>query len=305
MTIDIQEAIRCYHETCTPKNEEHIVLILDKSLHMFPWESLPCLRGRSVSRLPCLSALLERVVPSLQEGSSWPTIESAKGFYVLNPEGDLKHTQSKFENSLSRITGWNGITGRAPMDQEILSALKTNDIFLYFGHGSGEQYIKSTQIKRLPRCALTMLFGCSSGKLREQGDFEPCGTPVTYLLAGTPALLANLWDVTDRDIDKLTVGVFERWGLVSSERPMSSGSDSTVESGSNGLSVKERKKLLEVATGLGTADYGRLQYDGGNGVRGGGVSLTKALALAREDCTLKYLNGAAPVVYGVPVFLKS
>lgn len=54
----------------------------------------------------------------------------------------------------------------------------------YFGHGSGEQYVKSTQIKRLPNCALTMLFGCSSGKLREAGDFEPWGTPFTYLLGG-------------------------------------------------------------------------------------------------------------------------
>jgi hypothetical protein len=35
-----------------------------------------------------------------------------------------------------------------------------------------------------------------------------------------------------------------------------------------------------------------------------GISLTEALAVARDDCTLKYLNGAAPVIYGVPVFLR-
>lgn len=103
MTIDIQEAIRCYHETCTPRKEGHVVLILDKSLHMFPWESLPCLRGRSVSRVPCLSALLERVVPS-PEGTSWPSVAPTKGFYILNPEGDLKHTQFTFDNVLSKYT---------------------------------------------------------------------------------------------------------------------------------------------------------------------------------------------------------
>jgi len=209
------------------------------------------------------------------------------------------------------MQGWDGITGRAPMDQEILSALKTNDIFLYFGHGSGEQYVKSTQIKRLESASLTMLFGCSSGKLREAGDFEPFGTPFTYLLGGSPALLANLWDVTDRDIDKLTVGVFERWGLWN-DRPISSGSD-TNSSDSNsstslvppisGLSVKERKKLLGAAAGVeNIEDPWRVHGVEG---KGEGMSLTKALALAREDCTLKYLNGAAPVVYGVPVFLKS
>ena len=35
-----------------------------------------------------------------------------------------------------------------------------------------------------------------------------------------------------------------------------------------------------------------------------GISLTEALAVARDDCTLKYLNGAAPVIYGVPIFLE-
>jgi len=59
----------------------------------------------------------------------------------------------------------------------------------YFGHGSGEQYVKSAQVKRLQRCAVTMLFGCSSGKLRDAGDFEPWGTPFTYLLAGRYILL--------------------------------------------------------------------------------------------------------------------
>lgn len=206
MNIDIQEAIRCYHEAAAQRKQEHVILILDKALHMFPWESLPCLRGRSVSRLPSLGSLIERIVDSPIDGVSWPSVTSSKGFFVLNPEGDLTYTQSQFENDLStyiyfdilaeiRIDGWNGIVGRAPMDQEILSGLRNNDIFLfdpivchvdirYFGHGSGEQYVKSSQIKRLQNCAVTMLFGCSSGKLRDAGDFEPWGTPFTYLLAG-------------------------------------------------------------------------------------------------------------------------
>jgi len=102
MTIDVQEAIRCYHEAATQQKPEHIILILDKALHMFPWESLPCLRGKSVSRLPSLSSLMERVTDSPIEGATWPRIKANKGFYVLNPEGDLGHTQSQFENTLSK-----------------------------------------------------------------------------------------------------------------------------------------------------------------------------------------------------------
>ena len=33
------------------------------------------------------------------------------------------------------------------------------------------------------------------------------GMPLSYLLAGCPALVANLWDVTDRDIDKFRCGL--------------------------------------------------------------------------------------------------
>ena len=34
------------------------------------------------------------------------------------------------------------------------------------------------------------------------------------------------------------------------------------------------------------------------------VTLTEAVAMSRESCELEYLIGAAPVVYGVPVFFK-
>ena len=104
MTIDIQEAIRCYHEAAPPKKQDHVILILDKALHMFPWESLPCLRGRSVSRLPSLGTMMERVVMSPIEGAIWPSVTANKGFFVLNPSGDLKHTQSQFETTLSKYT---------------------------------------------------------------------------------------------------------------------------------------------------------------------------------------------------------
>ena len=33
-------------------------------------------------------------------------------------------------------------------------------------------------------------------------------------------------------------------------------------------------------------------------------SLTKAVAQSRKDCRLKYLTGAAPVIYGIPIYLK-
>ena len=76
----------------------------------------------------------------------------------------------------------------------------------------------------------------------------------------SPTLVANLWDVTDRDIDKLTQSVFDQLRL-------------------NKDAVKRWHPGQE------------------------GVSVVTAVAKAREDCKLKYLTGAAPVVYGIPFYL--
>ena len=81
------------------------------------------------------------------------------------------------------------------------------------------------QVARLPKCAASLLMGCSSGRLREHGgEFEPtgkatpscavvsavAGAPLAYLAAGCPCLVANLWDVTDRDIDRFCKEVVTR-----------------------------------------------------------------------------------------------
>ena len=44
--------------------------------------------------------------------------------------------------------------------------------------------------------------GCSSGALHAHGDLAPSGMVLSYLRARCPALIGNLWDVTDGDIDR-------------------------------------------------------------------------------------------------------
>ena len=175
------------------------------------------------------------------------------GSYILNPDSDLKNTQKMFEDDLKALTGsWTGIVNRAPTEAEFRDQLATKDVLLYFGHGSGAHYIPAKTIRKLDRCAVTCLMGCSSGTLKDAGEFEPYGMPTNYLLAGCPAILANLWDVTDKDIDRFTKEVFESWGLI--------------------------------------------------GRKARGESLVEAVSKARDTCVMKYLNGAAPVVYGIPAY---
>ncbi|KAF9894926.1 hypothetical protein FE257_004548 [Aspergillus nanangensis] len=261
MVVDTLDALRGYHEFTQvdsgKQGPNHTVLVLDKALHMFPWESLPCLQGFPVCRVPSLECLRDRVLQFRREGASEMSIDRNKGTYILNPTGDLQTTQSTFENDLSRLDGWTGVVNRDPSEDEFRAGLESSSLFLYFGHGSGAQYIRGRTVKRLDRCAVAFLMGCSSGALTEAGEYEPYGTPMNYLQAGSPALVATLWDVTDKDIDRFAQSTFEKWGL------------------------------------MGETDMK------------GRVSMDAAVSQSREACVLKYLNGAAPVIYGIPgVFLE-
>ncbi|KMP04875.1 separin [Coccidioides immitis RMSCC 2394] len=291
MVIETLDALRSYAEA--EQREEnsqpqpHTILILDKTLHSFPWESLDCLQGCSVSRIPSLHCLRERLFDiKAQQGANVSRqgyhIKKESGAFILNPSGDLKSTQNTFQFPLSKFDGWTNITQKEPSEEDFRGALESKDLLLYFGHGSGAQYIRGRTIKRLDRCAVTFLMGCSSGAMIEAGEFEPYGTPWNYMQAGSPALVATLWDVTDKDIDRFAEGVFKQWGLFSSEEE---------NPGLGRLSRKNGKMADNSESGLGLEEPGS-------------VGLDTAVARSRDACILKYLNGAAPVVYGVPVFLE-
>ena len=117
---------------------EHIILILDKFAQQIPWESIPSLRGKPVSRLPSVLFLIDRINSinninnSDNDDIQFPIIKSSPKFniigkrsiknsslrnnseklkdgvyldssnlyYILNPEGDLNRTQSIFGNIL-------------------------------------------------------------------------------------------------------------------------------------------------------------------------------------------------------------
>lgn len=54
----------------------------------------------------------------------------------------------------------------------------------YFGHGAGQSLIRGQVIRQLPRCPVTLLMGCSSGRLQSHGEFDTDGYAMNYLLAG-------------------------------------------------------------------------------------------------------------------------
>lgn len=300
-------------------------------------------------------------------------LSPGRGAYILNPSGDLTRTQATLEPFLNALpsethaatksghtpTAWTRMVQQKPDEATFASTLATSDITLYFGHGSGNQYIRPRTIEQLDKCsAVVWLMGCSSGSATEHGELETTSVPLSYLLAGCcrdeeappapggmcMAVVATLWDVTDRDIDKFSVAVGKRWGLFHDEKrhspdhlsvngsfasqdfavnapktprkkaaivaappktPKTPGNRTTAPRG--GTTVARRnKKTKEVEEQdeqpWGTGNGG----DGGeaNGRRAQKMSLSEAVAKSRDVCYLRYLNGAASVVYGIPVYLE-
>lgn len=201
------------------ETDEHLLLALDKNVQCFPWESIPILRGRAVSRITSLPLLLDQVELGslLGADAAHRTVDARRTRYFLNPGGDLVNTQKRFEDRLTGLQseGWQGVTARRPSESEMANALSESELVMYFGHGGGEEFIRGHKVRSLRQCAVTMLWGCSSGLLRDQGDLDCTGTPYDYALAGAPCLVANLWDVTDKDIDRITASVMDQLALES------------------------------------------------------------------------------------------
>jgi len=110
----------------------------------------------------------------------------------------------------------------------------------------------------------------------------------------SPSLVANLWDVTDRDIDRLSEDVLKRLNLDAAHIPsVSTPNSASASSAVNGQSTSGWP-TAEGLNGLTTAMGGISLTEG--------LSSVQAVALSREECKLKYLTGAAPVVYGLPMY---
>ena len=248
----------------TNAERKHVCLLTDKHLHQIPWECLPSTKSQPISRMPSIHFLSSHIqINSLK-------INKDKAFYIVDPGSDLTHTREKFQSFFEKRKSWNGIIGIPPNENQFKKALTEYELFIYTGHGSGSQYYPSDDVQKLRVQACSILMGCSSGNQYVMGDFEPYGTVLAYILAGCPCIVGNLWDVTDRDIDRLTEEFLESWIKDHEDK---NNEDDKEEEDKNGQHFDSSTIC---------------------------VHLTKA----RKACKMAYLNGSAPIVYGLPVKFK-
>jgi separase len=147
--------------------------------------------------------------------------------------------------------------------------------------------------------------------LTENGIYEPSGMLASYLTAGAPAVVGMLWDVTDKDCDRFAVKAGELWGLWPEPQE-----DIEVKAPKTPAKKgKGKSRLAQLVDGVegtrtpGSARKGKKSKEavGDDGLaedRRRGLGLDECVRDARQACVLRYLNGAAAVVYGIPVYLE-
>lgn len=142
--LDVQSALSTFEndrrtESVSPQPEEHIFLVLDRHVQEIPWESIPILRGRAISRIPSARFLVDRLVteeaqPNSEEGTERKKLIHANNTsFILNAAGDLKQTQERFGgwlNDMTRTRGWKGITDRHPTELELGAMLERSELML-------------------------------------------------------------------------------------------------------------------------------------------------------------------------------
>jgi hypothetical protein len=208
--------------------QECIFLILDENLVSFPFEGLSCFDGKAVCRIPSLTFAWAKLSEYGLGKHEKLLFDPQKTSYILDPESNLSGTKDRLALFLDAIQKdndyrWNGVVGEIPPLDFLETSLGVNDgLLLYFGHGGGQQYCGQGKLESLTRqgqraLSSVILMGCGSGKLESVNTkhskatsklpihYEPEGMALSYLLAGSPCVVGNLWDVTDRDIDRYSM----------------------------------------------------------------------------------------------------
>lgn len=172
------------------ETRSRILLVLEESIVDFPFEAL---FGK-----PALRMLSQDFFRNVQTSR----IESR--FYLLDPANDLPSTRETISGYISRGSCRSvcGVVGR-PLSEEECKCLENKDLFMYFGHGTGKRYFEIRG--RDP--GVLFLFGCSSCRLVTVRNFKCNGFSLRHIRRRV--VLGNIWDVTDKDLDKMTVAILE------------------------------------------------------------------------------------------------
>ncbi|KAF6000984.1 hypothetical protein F1559_000551 [Cyanidiococcus yangmingshanensis] len=215
-----------------------VLLLVDAEHDRLPLEATPTLRDRTVMRFPASAALedaLERLyrpdaltsaVASMSTASTDVNVnqEWRRGAFLINPAGDLGRTERFLrplladKSAFALPRGWSDL-GDGSDDAYTKLVAEQHSVLLYCGHGAGEAYLQPRRLARQTDAIPHMVFlmGCRSGHVEHAEALDSHGVVLDWLAAGAQCVVAQLWDVTDGDLDRLTVATWEH--LAAAQRP--------------------------------------------------------------------------------------
>jgi separase len=167
---------------------------------------------------------------------------------------------------------WHGYVKEVPAVELVKCYHGNSKLFIYCGHGAGEIMCEPYSLRDIS-CPSSFLWGCSSGRLLCFGIHDPFGPVLSYLSSDSPFVVGNLWDVTDKDIDRLSIACMK------------------TAFGESGCMRDNEFRTENVFT---KGNY--------NGSVHSSVALDVGLCLSnsRNACKLRYIVGSAAIIYGIP-----
>jgi len=217
-------------------------LALCHTMQRLPWEAaFAAVWGRADASITRIPAPAWATLPSLLTSATTPSMASpswsawcrnlvggrstaadpTRLAVVVNPSADLPRTQMTLQPAVDELCTPASASphhagsvivdplyvGAPPPSGALADAVSRVDWLVYAGHGAGEAYLPRRDVAvKVRGAAGALLMGCSSAVLAPSSAWggELDGPALSYLLAGAPAVVGNLWDVTDKDIDRFT-----------------------------------------------------------------------------------------------------
>eukprot|EP00536_Pseudo-nitzschia_multiseries_P010810 jgi/Psemu1/259268/estExt_Genewise1Plus.C_3440005 len=250
----VQSETKLQHGGESETSNSCLFLILDENLHRFPFEGMPVLKGKTICRVPCLSFVLATMREFAVASDTLPSVDPYKATYIVDPEKNLYATQKRILPALESLTlsnnwGWDGVVGEIPPTSFFEAGLsKKYGIMMYFGHGGAQVCFSRRRVEEL-------IDGRASSLCDQSGTAHSCratGVALSYLCAGAPCVVGNLWDVTDNDIDRFSISLLQHFFDDSTTNNENKTSTSLAES----VSIARSACKLQHLVGCAPVCYG-------------------------------------------------
>ncbi|XLR22092.1 hypothetical protein S83_049992, partial [Arachis hypogaea] len=170
-------------------NEGLVRVILGGTRHVCGREKLKCKKDCYIAKVGHCDQGMSGILLNAADGFG---VSSDKAFQLLKHaliELDADKYSKREPIILVLDYEVQGNTGLAPTRKLWASALEKHDLFIYIGHGSG----------------------CNSGTVYLQSNCAPLCIPLQYLAAGSPAIVANLWKISAKDISTFGKYLLQAW----------------------------------------------------------------------------------------------